>query len=220
MKYTLHVVLMGFTILALSGCGGGGSGSGTQQSSYTTTILSDPTVDGDIEQTQTSYIVTQGMSPSVQSVFAGVDPVSLNESRAFLDFPLGGSGGIPYNAVIDSASLNIFINDVQPSPTTVPILIDLVSFQPLILQDTDFDRTLQPPLVILDSVPIISSADTLHDRTIDVTNLMVEAQSLGLTDFQVRILEDFGSAAGFIEINDSTGANRPSLAPLLTVTYH
>jgi len=160
------------------------------------------------------------MSPAVQSIFAGVDPVSLTETRAFLDFPLGGTGGIPYNAVIDSASLDIFINDVQPTPTTVPILIYLVSFQPPTLLATDYDRNLQPPLFTLSVIPTISSADIGHNINIDVTNLMVNAQSMGLTDFQVRILEDFGSSPGLIEINDSTGANRSSLAPLLTVTYH
>ena len=55
---------------------------------------------------------------------------------------------------------------------------------------------------------------------VDVTALMVEAQRRGLVDFQVRIMEDLGPAIPVLMvIDDSTGANRPSRAPLLTVTY-
>jgi hypothetical protein len=56
--------------------------------------------------------------------------------------------------------------------------------------------------------------------SIDVTSLLVQAQQLQLPDFQVRILEVLGPAIPvLIEINDTAGANRASLAPLLTVTY-
>jgi hypothetical protein len=48
---------------------------------------------------------------------------------------------------------------------------------------------------------------------------MQEAQFLGLPIFQVRILVDPGTTSGLIEINDSTGANRATLAPLLDVSY-
>ncbi len=49
---------------------------------------------------------------------------------------------------------------------------------------------------------------------------MIEAQRLGLLDFQVRIMEDLGPAIPILlEINDTTGVNRGSLGPLLTVTY-
>lgn len=55
---------------------------------------------------------------------------------------------------------------------------------------------------------------------IDVTSLMVEAQRRRLVDFQVRILEDLGPAIPVLMIiDDSTGVNRSSRAPLLTVTY-
>src|ERR1700744_955658 len=76
----------------------------------TTQILSDPGFDGDIEQTSaTSFTITQGMSPTVQSVFAGIDPVVRTEFRAFLDFSLTGAGGVPGNAIIDSAFLDVFV---------------------------------------------------------------------------------------------------------------
>jgi hypothetical protein len=49
---------------------------------------------------------------------------------------------------------------------------------------------------------------------------MVQAQRQGLVDFQVRIMEVLGPAIPVLMvIDDSTGANRTSLAPLLTVTY-
>jgi hypothetical protein len=49
---------------------------------------------------------------------------------------------------------------------------------------------------------------------------MEEAQRQRLVDFQVRILEDLGPAIPVLMvIDDSTGPNRSSRAPLLTVTY-
>lgn len=50
---------------------------------------------------------------------------------------------------------------------------------------------------------------------------MRQAQRLGLSDFQVRILQDLGPPVdGLFSIDDTTGSNRPSFAPLLTVNYY
>ena len=206
--------------ISLPGCGGGGESSGPPPA-ITTQILSDAALDGDIEQTSpTTFTVTQGMSPVVQSVFAGIYPVTLTEFRAFLDFPLTGPAGIPSNAIIESAFLDVFIDNLQPTTGTIPILIELVSFQPPTLIETDFDRTLQPPLAFVRVAPPFSQADVGTNVSIDVTSLLVQAQQLQLPDFQVRILEDLGPAIPvLIEIDDTTGANRASQAPLLTVTY-
>jgi hypothetical protein len=218
-------IAMACATISLTGCGGGGDGGGGSSAPqrFTTQIFSDPGFDGDIEQTSlTSFTVTQGMSPTVQSVFAGIDPVALTEFRAFLDFPLTGAAGVPGNAVIESAFLEIFIKNLQPFGGTVPILIELVSFQPptLLSNGADFDRTLQPPLAFTRIVPPIAQADVGTDVSIDVTSLMVQAQRLGLIDFQVRIMEDLGPAIPVLmEIDDTTGANRTARAPLLTVTY-
>jgi hypothetical protein len=162
------------------------------------------------------------MTPSVQSVFAGINPYTGAEYRAFLDFPLTGAGGVPGNAVIVSATLDIVINSILPLPLygTIPIRIDLVSFQPPTLLASDFNRTVQPALATTTIVPPISQSDFGHHVPVDVTPLMVEAQRLGLPDFQVRILEDLGIVEpGLIEINDTTGAQQDLLAPLLQVTY-
>lgn len=220
MKSRLLAAIMVCLILALPGCGGGGSSSSSVPPTFVAQIISDPAFDGDIEQTPTSFLITQGMSPTVQSVFAGIDPVTGNEFRAFLGFPLRGPDGVPSNAVIDSAFLDIAINSIQPPNGTIPIRIELVFLQPPTLLSADFDRTLQPPLRFTTIVPPISPADVGNHVSVDVTPLMVEAQNLGLTNFQVRILEDFGVVSpGLVEINDTTGLNRGVLAPLLVVTY-
>lgn len=208
-----------FMILALAGCGDGGYHR--QRPSVVTTILSDPVFDGDIQKSPATgaVTVTQG---STQSVFAGIHPSSGVEFRAFLDFHLTGANGVPGDAIIDSAFLDIVINSIIPQPLTgtVPIRIDLVSFQPPNLLGSDFDRALQPALATVTVNPPISQADFGRHITVDVTPLMVEAQRLGLLDFQVRLMEDLGFVTpGLIEVVDTTGANRSTLAPILEVTY-
>jgi hypothetical protein len=210
---------MAGALLCLGGCGGG---NGDDSRQVVTQILSDPGFDGDIELTADgSYVVTQGMSPTVQSVFAGIDPTAGTEFRTFLDFPLTGSGGVPVNAFIDSAFLEIFIDDLVPTNGSLPLRVELVSFQPPNLVGTDFDRSAQPPLAAVSVPGDVIDADVGHFIPVDVTSLMIRAQQLGLVDFQVRIMEDLGPAIYTLTIiDDTTGANRPAQAPLLTVTYH
>jgi hypothetical protein len=216
MHVRIPVIAITCGLLSLSGCG-----DNSARQTITTHILSDSRFDGDIEQTsRNSFTITEGMSPTVQSVLAGIDPVGGTEFRAFLDFPLTGSGGVPGNASIDSAFLEVFIDDLQPTTGKLPLRVDLVAFQPPTLIETDFDRTLQPALASIIVSPAISSLDLGRFVPIDVTSLMVEAQRRGLVDFQVRIMEDLGPPIPvLIVIDDSTRANRASRAPLLTVTY-
>src|SRR6185369_1687896 len=141
---------------------------------------------------------------------------------SFLVFHLTGAGGVPDNAIIDSAFLDIVINNISPQPLigTIPLRIDLISFQPPNLIGSDYDRTIQPALATMTLSPPISQADFGSHVSINVTPLMDEAQRLGLLDFQLRILEDLGTVTpGLVEINDSNGVNRNTLAPLLEVTY-
>jgi len=184
-----------------------------------TDILSDPLFDGDIALDPGSGLFT--ISPTnPQSVFAGIDPATALEFRAFLDFPLRISGGVPPNAVISSAFLDIFIDSILPQPLigTIPIRIDLVSFQPPSLIDTDFDRTILPALASL-TIPI-SQVDLGTHVLVDVTSLVTVAQQQGVDDFQLRILLDLSAVSpALIEINDTTGVDRGTLAPLLSVTY-
>jgi hypothetical protein len=220
MKKTLLSAIMVFMILALTGCG---HDHNNAQPTIVTQIFSDSVFDGDIlENPPGVFTITQGMSSTVQSVFAGIDTSSGAESRAFLDFPLSGQNGVPINAVIVSATLDIVIKSTKSLAGTIPIRIDLVSFQPPILITSDFDPTSQPALAT--TTILISPVDVAVNPHIlvDVTSLMVEAQNRVLTDFQVRILEDPGPPLplpGLIEIDDTTGANRTLLAPLLQVQY-
>jgi hypothetical protein len=209
--------------ISLTACGGGdGGGVAAPPPMYTAQIQSNPNYDGDIADTLPVPTITQGMtlSPPVQSVLAGIDFATGVEYRAFLNFPLGGAGGVPGNAIIDSAFLDIHVDSLTPGGT-LPIIIELVSFQPPGLIDTDFDRALQPPLATVIVSPPITTADVGANISIDVTPLMVEAQNRGLVDFQVRILEDLGPPIDILmEIDDTTVlADRPTFAPLLTVTY-
>ena len=215
--YVLFIAAVS-SLLGLCGCGGGDSGP----PQVVTQILSDAAYDGDVEQTSPDgYVVTQGMSATVQSVFAGIDPAAGTEFRAFLDFPLSGAGGVPGDASIDSAFLEFFVDDVEPPNGSVPIRVDLVSFQPPTLLGTDFDRSAQPPLASVLVQGDVTKADVGNFVAVDVTPLMIKAQQLALVDFQVRIMEDLGPAIfTLVEIDDSTGADRSSRAPLLTVTYH
>jgi hypothetical protein len=221
MKRTSLAAIMVFISLTLLGCGHRDRDVHDQ---FVTLILSDSAIDGDIVRDPTTglFTVTQGMNSNVQSVFAGINPDTNAEYRAFLDFPLTGSGGVPGNAVIVSAILDIVINSISPQPLTgtIPIRIDLVSFQTTTLLEADFDRALQPALVTATITPPISQVDFGQHVSLDVTTLMQEAQRLGLANFQVRILEDSGAASpGLIEITDTTGPNRRNLAPALQVTY-
>ena len=217
MKKLILAVLAVFLMLALAGCGGGGDSA---QSTTITQIISDPAFDGDIARDPVlgTFTVTQG---NAQGLLAGIDPLTGLEFRAFLDFPLTGVGGVPLNAVIVRATLDIFINSISPQPLigSLPIRVDLVSFQPPTLIGTDFDRTLQPALATTIIFPPISQSDLNIHVPIDVTFLMQEVQRLGLSNFQVRILADFGTLSGLIGINDTTGANRAFLAPLLEVEF-
>lgn len=220
-KNIVRMVVVVSTLLGLSACGGGGGGDIAPPPTYTTQIQSDPAFDGDIALTgPNAYVVTQGMTSAVQSVFAGIDPVTSNEYRAFLDFPLGGSNGVPANAVIDSAYLDIYISSLQPTNGSLPLRIELVAFQPPTLIGTDFDVGAQPALAYIQVSQPITGGEVATNISIDVTSLMFEAQRQQLTDFQLRVMEDLGPAVPVImEINDTTGSNRADLAPLLTVTY-
>jgi hypothetical protein len=186
-----------------------------------THILSNPRLDGDIEQTSaTSYTVTQGMTASIQSVLAGIDPTTHTEFRAFLNFPLGGSGGVPGDAIIVSAFLEVLVDNLIPGNGRVPIRVELVAFQPPTLIGTDFERSALPPWGAVLVSGDVTAADIGHFVAVDVTSLMIRAQQQGFVDFQVRIMEDLGPPSFTLMVIDNPiTPDRPQRAPLLTVTY-
>lgn len=204
-----------FMLLVLTGCGGNHD---NPPPPFVTQILSDSNHDSDIARVANTgtFIINQG---TAQSYYSGFDPADGAELRAFLQFPLAE---VPGNAIIASATLDLFINSIQPNQQDImiPIRIDLVDLQPPTLVANDFDRTLQPALATTMISPPISQADFGKHVFVDVTALMREAQHLGLPSFQIRILRDPGATfPGLIEINDTTGINRSTLAPLLDVSY-
>ncbi|GAB7026037.1 hypothetical protein [Geotalea toluenoxydans] len=203
MKRLMLFALVAGLFLALLGCG---DSNRTEPQVFVTDILSNKAFDGDIEVTQTSTIFTQG----ADTIFVGIDPVSLSESRAFLDFSLST---VPSNAVINSATLSIFINSIEfrGALGAVPIRIDLISYDPARLVESDFFRT---PALSTTIQPPIGPADVQNDVTVDITPLIIEAQRLGLPALQLRLVaENLSTAAGLVAIDER------SFAPLLTVEY-
>lgn len=214
MKTILFAAFLMANTLLLTGCGG--EGGSDPPPTIVTEILSRATFDGDIQFAPPNvFTVSQGTAPSV---LAGIDPVTGSEFRTFLDFPLTGAGGVPGDAIIESAILDIFIDSIsiQPAASSIPVRIELISFPSQTLLASDFDRNIRPALGFTTIIPPISPANVRRNVSVDVTSLMVEAQRRGLADFQIRILEDDGSVApGLIEIEDRI----VNQSPLLTVTY-
>lgn len=210
MKRIFVALVMMLAVLAVNGCGGGGDNGSTVV--FTETILGNETIDGHITEDFATGELLLTPSPAVLRV--GVDPLTQDETRAFLDFSLDA---IPANAVITSATLELFTS-FPSGTTTIPFLIDLVDFEPPLIA-SDFDReillfpTALPPLVTTSRTISVSEPDPVQ---INVTTLMVEAQNRRLPAFQVRILvnPDF-PLTGIMGIEDGP----LETAPRLRVTF-
>jgi len=207
MRKTWILGLVGVLALLLAGCGGGDN-----RTSAVIRSLSDQPADGDIGFTPPgAFSISQ--ANDTMNVLYGIDSGGA-EFRAFLDFPLDGSSGggvVPLNAVIVSAYIEVFVNNVSFS-SSVPTLLDLVPFPITGLTSVDFDST---PFLTRSPFSILRS-DIGNFVRIDVTSLMSEAQRRGLRDLQLRFLLDFvPGASGLVEFDDDL----TSRAPLLTVEY-
>ena len=181
---------------------------------YETRLVSDIDADGDIAFSLPDNL-TVSSAATTGSVLAGVDPASEDEYRGFLAFPLRDAQGVPLYADIESATLEIYISNVDASSpgAAVPLIFDLVSFSPPTLIAADFDRA---PLLTLYGNDIYAD-DVGYFLSFDVTPLMIEAQRRDLTYFQIRILLDgVLDSSGIVEIDDDLATT----APLLTVTYY
>jgi hypothetical protein len=206
-RIVLYTALL-LAVVALTGCH-------RDDDPFYTEIICDEYADGDIGLAlDDTYTVSTAIDTG--RVLAGVDPVTGEEFRGFLDFPLGGDDGIPRGALIESATLEVYISWMSDSLPGIrfPFLIDLVDFQPPYLVAGDFSRATQPPLL---TIPInFYPSDDGRFVAIDVTELVDEAQFQGLPDLQLRFLLDFSADSGLIEIDDADAAT----APLLKVTYY
>jgi hypothetical protein len=199
--------LVGVFALVLGGCGGGDN-----RSTVVIQSLSDQPVDGDIGFTAPgTFSISQ--ANVTKNVLYGIDSGG-TEFRAFLDFPLDGSNGggvVPLSAVIVSASIEVFVNNVSFS-SSAPTLLDLVPFPVTGLTSVDFDSS---PFLTRSSFDLLRS-DINNFVRIDVTSLMVDAQLRGLRDLQLRFLLDFiPGASGLVELDDGVAGR----APLLTVEF-
>ena len=213
MRRLLYFGVAAILLFSLSGCGGGG---GDSRTIFVAQIVSDKPADGDIAFDPVLQTFTIANGPD--TLFFGIDDNDLNlpEYRAFLDFPLNGSTGgdiVPSNAVIVSATLEVFVTEVSFA-TPIPTLLDLVEYPITGLRAQDFSS---PPLAFRSLDFFL--ADQGKYVAIDVTPLMREAQRLRLPDFQVRFQMDSSlTDFGFIGLDD-----RPTVtltAPLLTVEYN
>ena len=199
--------LVGVLALVLAGCGGE-----DWHSTVVIRSLSDQPVDGDVGFTASStYLISQ--ADVARNVQYGIDSLG-TEFRAFLDFPLDGSTGggvVPLSAVIVSADIEVYVNNVTLS-SSVPTLLDLVPFPLTGLTSADFNS-----VPLLTRTPFnIRSSDINNFVRIDVTSLMVEAQRRGLPSLQLRFLLDLVlGASGLVQLDDGVLGR----APLLTVEF-
>ncbi|MHB8772128.1 MAG: hypothetical protein ACYC7J_14130 [Syntrophales bacterium] len=212
MKNVLRSGAIAVVMLALAACGGGG---GELPPVFVAEIVSDQAADGDIafDPVLQTFRVTNGP----ETLFFGIDDLDphLPEYRAFLDFPLDGSTGedsVPADAVILSATLELFLSEVSFA-TVVPALLDLVPYPVSGLSPQDFNSA---PLLFRQFD--FFRSDQGRFVSIDVTPFMREAQRLGLSDFQVRFLLDRSATGfGFVGIEDRVSITVAS--PRLIVTY-
>jgi hypothetical protein len=209
MKRVLLAVLAISLMLLVSGCG-----SSSNTNTFVSSILSLHISDAEVEDTGTSIIRRQG---NLSFVRAGIDPaVNGSEFGAFLVFPLNDAGGVPSNAIIDKATLEVFVNrlTLQQSAVELPIQIELIATPGRTLTDSFFTTPAAHAIKLTKILP----ADVNGFVAFNVTDLMVRAQLDGLSDFQVRILQDLTppTSNGVVEIEDAITAR----APLLEVVWH
>lgn len=159
-----------------------------------------------------------------QSIQLGVDEFAV-EYRGFLVFPISG---LPSVANVQYAEIEVFVNSV-PYSGNVPVLMELVDFQPPILIGSDYYRSppdpYLPPVLGRDIFAFLPGDAIVDPVTgypppvrIEVTTLLREALRRGQSDFQVRLLLD-PSLAAFpprIAILDDGATDT---APLLYVEY-
>jgi hypothetical protein len=215
MKKFLLLGMAAVLAAILGGCGGGSVAS----TNIFGQTLSQQRSDGDVSFDPVSSTFTIALATSTGNVIFGINDAVPDansvEFRAFLDFPLDGSNGgdaIPLSATIASADIEVFVSRVDFA-STVPTLLDLITYDP-VAGPTSADY-LNPTPLAFRSLDFFGT-DAGNFVRIDVTSLMVEAQRLGLRNFQVRFLLDFvPGAAGLVTLADAgTGT-----APLLTVEY-
>ncbi|MHB9061320.1 MAG: hypothetical protein ACYC47_07460 [Desulfobacteria bacterium] len=205
--------LVGVLTLVLAGCGGS---SGPDL--FVFEQLSDQAVDADIAYTGVGS-PTIFPASSTQTIQIGVDAGG-TEYRGFLDFPIGG---LPSSADVRLAYIDVFVGSV-PFGASVPVLVELVDFQPPTLIGSDFFRIPPDPYlppVLGRSLFYFLFNDAVSPRPvvrIVVTSLVQMALQRMQPDFQVRLLLDPDPSAvtpAIVTLDDGAA----NTAPLLHVEY-
>lgn len=206
--------LVGVLALVLAGCGGGDA----RPDLFVFEQLSDQTVDADIAYTGVGS-PTIFPASSTHTIQIGVDAGG-TEYRGFLDFPIGG---LPSSADVRFAYIDVFVGSV-PFGASVPVLVELVDFQPPTLIGSDFFRLPPDPfLPPVQGIPIFTflQDDAVSPRPvvrIEVTSLVQRALQRLQPDFQVRLLLDPDPSAivpAIVTLDDGAA----NTAPLLHVEY-
>ena len=210
MKKVLRIGVVAVVMLFIAACGGGG---GDSRTIFVAQILSDQLADGDIAFDPVLRIFSVTNGPD--TLFFGIDDLNLDlpEYRAFLDFPLDGftgGGVVPLGAIIVSADIEVFVNDILFS-SSVPTILELVPFSVTGLTSADFNRS---ALATRSPFSINVNPDLGHFVRIDVTSLMIEAQNQAFPSLQLRFLPN-SLAPGLVVLDDAVAGRRP----LLTVEY-
>lgn len=203
--------LVAIFALVLAGCGGGDG-----RDPFVLDQLSDATIDAHISYDGLGSPVVVPAS-GTRSVTVGVDLAGI-EYRGFLDFPLSG---IPATADVRSAYIEVYVGSV-PYGANVPVLVELVDFQPPTLVASDYFREAPSPFLepvlgrpIFDFLP----SDAVSPRPavrIEVTSLVQRALQRLQPDFQLRLLLDPAvPGPGIVTLDDGAAQT----APLLHVSY-
>lgn len=204
--------LVGVFALVLAGCGGGGSSG---PAPFVFEQLSDQTVDADIAYTG---VGSPSIFPasSTGTIQIGVDAAG-TEYRGFLDFPIAG---LPLDADVQSAYIEVFVSSV-PFGANVPILMELVDFNPPLLASDYFREPPSPflPPVLPRPIFVFRPSDAVAPRLairIEVTSLVREALLRAQPEFQLRMLLDpLVAGPGIVQLDDDA----VQTAPLLHVVY-
>jgi len=212
MRKILVLGLVGVLALVLAGCGGGDGRPGP----IVFEQLSDQAVDADIAYTGVGS-PTIFPASSTGTIQVGVDGGG-TEYRGFLDFPIAGQ--IPLLADVQLAYIEVFVGSV-PFGANVPVLMELVDFNPPLLASDYFREPPAPYLPPVLARPIFSfrPSDAVAPRIavrIEVTSLVREALVRAQPEFQVRILLDPAvPGPGIVQLDDDAAQT----APLLHVEY-
>lgn len=202
--------LVGILALVLSGCGGGGS-SGPNLVVHD--ILSKGGADdGDIGRDALGVftVFTSDIPPN--TVFVTDDPA--DNRRGFLSFSIIS---IPVGATIQSAI--IFLPILRATPVTgssVGLLVDMVSFPPLntLVTQLNLDAVYFTTPILLGPSISVFPGDAGTDKTFDATDAMLEANRLGFSTLQIRLI----GVSGDVVIDDLLDVNGNG-TPLLRVEY-